>query len=58
VQSRPVWQLNHLQKPFAGCQSYRIDNAHTLLEKTVNLPCSVNLTERDIDTVIGALQNK
>ncbi len=58
MQSRPVWQLNHLQKPFAGCQSYRIDNAHTLLEKTVNLPCSVNLTERDIDTVIGALQNK
>jgi perosamine synthetase len=56
IQTRPVWHLNHLQKPYEKCYCYNIDNASSLLEKTVNLPCSVNLTEDNIYTVIEALK--
>ena len=29
----PVWQLNHLQKPFTRFQNYKITNATRLIEK-------------------------
>ena len=51
IQSRPVWYLNHLQKPYKGCRSYKIEKALELLEKTLNIPCSVSLTEDEINTV-------
>ena len=51
IQSRPVWHLNHLQKPYKGCRSYKIEKALELLEKTLNIPCSVSLTEDEINTV-------
>ena len=43
VQSRPVWQLIHTLKPYRGCQAYH--------ECIVNLPCSSNLSETDVDRV-------
>ena len=55
IQTRPVWHLNHLQKPYAGYFSYRIECALHLLEQTINLPCSVNLKDEDIDIVFKAL---
>lgn len=57
IQTRPVWYLNHLQVPYRTCQSYRIEKAVTLLEKTLCIPCSVNLTESDIDCVISNLRH-
>lgn len=58
IQSRPVWYLNHEQKPYKNNFSYKIENAHKLLEETLNIPCSVNLTDEQIDTVINVLKNK
>jgi len=55
VQTRPLWQLNHLQTPFRDFQHYRIERAPRLLEETLNLPCSVNLTQSDVDYVVQAL---
>lgn len=57
IQTRPVWYLNHLQVPYRTCQSYRIEKAITLHEKTLCVPCSVNLTEGDIDRVISNLRH-
>lgn len=57
IQTRPVWYLNHLQVPYRTCQSYRIEKAVILLEKTLCVPCSVNLTEGDIDCVISNLRH-
>ena len=37
IETRPVWQLNHLQKPYKNCQSYEIEKAPDLLDKTVNI---------------------
>src|SRR5665648_22629 len=56
VQTRPLWQLNHLQTPFRRFQHYRIEKAPLLLESTLNLPCSVNLKESEIEYVVQALR--
>ena len=55
VQTRPVWYLNHLQKPYKDCQNYKIEKALELLEKTLNIPCSVNLTKQDFNRILKVL---
>ena len=57
IQSRPVWYLNHLQKPFIDNYSYKIENAIKLHEITLNIPCSVSLNDTDRMKVINSLQN-
>jgi perosamine synthetase len=57
IQTRPVWHLNHLQTPYRTCQSYRVEKAVALLKTTLCIPCSVNLTEDDIDRVISNLRH-
>ena len=44
IQTRPLWQLNHLQRPYTQYQHYRIERALHLFDVTLNLPCSVDLT--------------
>ena len=55
IQTRPVWYLNHLQKPYKDCQNYKIEKALELLEKTLNIPCSVNLKKQDIERILEVL---
>lgn len=57
IQARPVWYLNHLQKPYRHCQSHRIEKAPKLFESTVNIPSSVSLTEEQIKVVTEVLKN-
>ncbi|MBU0713406.1 LegC family aminotransferase [bacterium] len=57
IQSRPVWYLNHMQRPYQKCQNYKIEQAYIQLERTLNIPCSVNITSRQIERVIEVLQN-
>ncbi|MBE2886759.1 LegC family aminotransferase [Geobacter anodireducens] len=57
VQTRPVWYLNHLQVPFRDCRNYRIEKAFQMLETTLSIPCSANLSERDIDFVADRLRH-
>lgn len=56
IQARPVWQLNHLQTPYKKCFNYKVEKAHEIIEKTLNIPCSVNLSEEQILKVIDALK--
>ena len=51
--TRPIWQLNHLQKSYKNCQNYRIENAPDLLKLTLSLPSSVRLSNKDINFVIN-----
>jgi perosamine synthetase len=48
VQVRPVWKLNHTQKPFKKFQAYQIKNAFRLVKKSLCLPSSINLSKKDI----------
>ena len=54
-QTRPVWALNHLQEPYKNCQNYRIEQAGRLVETSLCLPSSTNLSGEDVQLVIAKL---
>ena len=58
IQTRPVWKLNHEQKPYNNFQSYKIDIAYKLLKKSLCIPSSSNLDNTQIELVIDCMQNK
>lgn len=55
IQTRPVWALNHLQKPYRDCQNYRIERAEELVNNSICLPSSTNLTSDNLNHVITQL---
>ena len=55
IQSRPVWALNHLQKPYKNCISYVIDNAFKLLKNSLCLPSSASLKDEEIAKINSKL---
>jgi len=57
IQSRPVWDLISNQKPYLNNQTYKIEKANFYLEHIVNLPCSTNLTKKEVLYVIDCLKN-
>ena len=58
IQTRPVWGLNHLQKPYRHSQSYKVDKAEEFVANSLCLPSSSNLTDDEINNVISYLANK
>ncbi|MDD5492620.1 MAG: DegT/DnrJ/EryC1/StrS family aminotransferase, partial [bacterium] len=56
IQTRPVWFLNHWQKPYLKNQHYKIEKAIWFWQKVLNLPCSSNLTEAQVKTVATAIR--
>ena len=57
IQTRPVWYPNHLQKPYLEYENYKIENTLKLVEKTLNLPCSVNIVDEEINHIVEQLKN-
>jgi len=55
IETRPVWTLNHLQKPYKKYQSYKINRAQELVKISLCLPSSSNSSEDSIKNVILAL---
>ena len=55
IQTRPVWKLNHDQKPYKDCQYYNIANAKKLVENSLCLPSSSNLTNEDLKRIVESL---
>jgi perosamine synthetase len=55
IQSRPVWKLNHEQKPYKSAQCYKVENAIKLVARSLCLPSSTNLSNLDIGRVIRML---
>lgn len=56
IETRPIWHLNHLQKPYLGCYHGPIDQATFYLEHILNIPCSTSLTEEEREIVIEAIR--
>lgn len=56
IETRPIWKLNHTQTMYQSCQTYYIEKAPFYQSRIINLPCSVNVTEADIDFIIEALK--
>jgi aminotransferase in exopolysaccharide biosynthesis len=57
VEARPLWYLNHLQKPYQKCQSHNIEKAPRMHDTIVNIPSSVNLTEAQIKKVVQVMKD-
>jgi perosamine synthetase len=57
IKVRPLWFLNHMQKPYKDHQAYKIEKALWYYHRVLNLPCSVNLTIDDIERVISVLKS-
>jgi len=55
IQTRPVWELNHMQKPYMNCQNYKIERAKELVNNSLYLPSSSNLSDGEIYKVIDTL---
>ena len=58
IQTRPVWALNHKQRPYTDCQSYKIKRAEELVKNSLCLPSSTNLATDQINSIITCLINK
>jgi len=56
IQTRPIWKLNHLQKPFLMSQSYSIDKAKTLSGNSLCMPSSFNLKNDKIKYIVDSLK--
>ena len=57
IQTRPIWYLNHLQRPYRKNQAYMIEKALWFWRKALNLPCSANLQEKQIKHIASTIYN-
>ena len=51
IQCRPIWKLVHTQKSYQQYQAYDIETAIFYEGHVLNLPCSTNLSEEDVDYI-------
>lgn len=55
IQVRPVWKLNHTQKPFVQFDAKETMMATDMYDRIVNLPCSSNLTADQVMRVCDTI---
>ena len=55
IQARPVWELNHRQRPYRDCGRMPTERAERLHAITLNIPCSVGLAGPDQARVVAEL---
>ncbi len=55
IQTRPIWKLNHEQKPYKDCQYYKIENTKKLVTNSLCLPSSSNLSNKNLNKIISIL---
>lgn len=56
IQTRPLWGLIHRQKPYIENQAYKIEKAYYYEENLINVPCSSNLSEDEIEIIMEKLR--
>ncbi len=57
IQSRPIWYLNHLQRPYRMNQAYKVEKAPWFWKRVLNLPCSTSLQEKQINRIASFIYN-
>ena len=55
IQTRPIWGLNHEQKPYKSCQYYKIEKAINLVGNNLCLPSSSNLSNENLNKIVSVL---
>lgn len=56
IQVRPIWKLNHTQKPYLNNRHLPCSRAEDYYNKIVNLPCSSNLSTGNIEEVCQVIK--
>lgn len=56
IQARPAWKPVCDLKPYEKAQHYKIQKAIWYWERIVNIPCSSNLSDKEVDRVSEALK--
>lgn len=56
IQTRPVWHLNHLQRPYIKNRAYKIEKAFWFAERILNVPCSANLKDSDVKKIVSVIK--
>lgn len=57
IQTRPIWGLINEQKSYKYSRSFRIEKAKEFWRNIVNIPCSTNLSESDVELVVSTIKN-
>ena len=57
IETRFVWKLNHLQKPFKNYQNYKLENCTKLVNSSLCIPSSTNLSTLELLKIIRNLKN-
>ena len=57
IQTRPVWQLNHLQNQYKQYQKFNIMNAEKKIKNSLCIPSSSHLTVNQMESVVNILKN-
>lgn len=55
IQTRPLWGLIHNQKPYLENQVYKIEKSKFYEKNLINIPCSSNLSEEEVEVVLEKL---
>lgn len=56
IQTRPIWGLIHEQKPYQNSLCYKVEKAKYYSERIINIPCSTNITEDEIQQVVTMIK--
>jgi len=56
IQCRPLWRLTNKQKPYKRDTAYRIEKAEYFESHILNLPCSTNLSDHEIEYVSESIK--
>lgn len=57
IHVRPIWKLNHNQKMFKNFENFEINNANIIINKSLCLPSSIKLKERDVKLISFTINN-
>lgn len=57
VQTRAIWGLIHEQYPYQNSMAYEVERALYYSKCILNIPCSTQITEDDIEYVVEQIEN-
>ena len=57
IQVRPIWGLIHEQKPYVEAMHYKINRAKYYQKHIINVPCSSNLLDEEVEYIVQMLKN-
>ena len=58
IETRSLWNPNHLQKPFLKFEKYKLERAKKMFERCICIPSSFGLKLSEQKKIIKLLQNK